>query len=279
MFSTIVADKEAEFERDMIQGMPNHRGESGPVVIQSDRLRMLLERLISFEKYILYQDYATQKEPEFTYNPGIVPILISAPHGAAHTRHGNYKGEDEYTASFAQVISESTGAHCIYSRRKSKTDPNVAKDAPYKEKVRQICTKNEIKFVIDLHGMRPIHEVGIELGTRNGKSCPDQKELILQSLGDSGFIADNDDKLLRTRIDAHFSGLGSHTREPMVKFVSERLQIPAVQIEINACNRIVERKNDAAEKDKSFRGNPALIEQTINAFICITNALHQSFQV
>ena len=65
----------------------------------------------------------------------------------------------------------------------------------------------------------------------------------------------------------------------MVKFVSETLEIPAAQFEINAANRIVARKDDAAERDKTFRGNPELIEKTVKAFIVLVDALNQSFQM
>ena len=236
----------------------------------------MLERLILFESDVLYQTYASEDEPEFIYVEGTLPILISAPHGAAHTRNGKYKGEDEYTAAFAQLIAEETGAHCIYARRKSKTDPNTAKDAPYKEKVREIAIEKNIRFVIDLHGMWQHHEAAIELGTRDGRSCSDQKELIISSLKVSGFIINTDEKILRLRVDSKFRGNGSSTREPMVKFVSERLEIPAAQFEINAANRIVIRRGDAAERDKAYRGNPELIEKTAKAFITLVNAFNQN---
>ena len=118
-----------------------------------DQTPALLERLLALEADVRYQEYAAGGEPEFAYSSGRIPVLVSAPHGAAHTRDGKYKGEDEFTAGFARLIGEESGAHCIYARRKSKTDPNAATDAPYKDMVRQICGRNEIRFVIDLHGM------------------------------------------------------------------------------------------------------------------------------
>ena len=236
-----------------------------------------IERLIALEVDVLYQEYAIGEESEYAYCRGHIPILISAPHGAAHTRNGRYKGEDEYTAAFARLIAEETGAHCIYARRKSRTDPNAAADAPYKEKVRQICRDNEIRFVLDLHGMWARHNAGIELGTRDGKSCPEQKELIVQTLVESGFTLDNRSKLLRLRVDAQFSGNGSPTREPLIKFVSEKLRIPAAQFELNAWNRIVIRREDAAERDKSFRGNPEMIEKTALALIKVVNVIQEAW--
>ena len=239
----------------------------------SEKRGTLLERLIALEKDVRYQEYATAGEAEFAYNAGRIPILVSAPHGAAHTRHGRYKGEDEYTAAFAQLLGERTGAHCIYARRKSKTDPNVDEDAPYKDLVRQICVQNKIKFALDLHGMWAKHGAGIELGTRNGKSCPEEKELILRALDASGFTTESTEKFFRLRVDVRYSGEGSSVREPMVKFISERLAIPAAQFELNAHNRIVVRREDAAARNKNFRGSPAAIAQTVAAFINLINAL------
>lgn len=241
----------------------------------SMKVNVLLERLITLEADVLYQEYATEKEPEFAYRLGSIPVLVSAPHGAAHMRKGKYKGEDEYTAAFARLLGEETGAHCIYARRKSKTDPNVSEGVPYKVLTRQICEENEIKFVLDLHGMWPHHEAGIELGTRKGRSCPEQKELILHSLRASGFTLESEEKLFRLRIDSHFSGNGSPVREPIVKFVSEKLSIPAAQFEINAHNRIVVRRQDAADRDKVFRGKRNSIKQTVRAFIDLIRALSE----
>jgi hypothetical protein len=236
----------------------------------------LIERLVALEADIKYQELAVGEEPEFAYSLGQIPILVSAPHGAAHMRYGRYKGEDEYTAAFARLIADECGAHCIYARRKSRTDPNAALDAPYKAMVDRICKNSEIQFVLDLHGMGLHHNAGIELGTRDGKSCPEQKELIIQTLSESGFTLDNVDKLMRLRVDAQFSGNGSSTREPMVKFVSEKLSIPAAQVELNAWNRIVIRREDAAENDKSFQGEPGLIEQTARALIKTVNVIQES---
>lgn len=241
----------------------------------SIRLDALLERLIALEADVRYQEYASREEPEFLYVAGNIPILVSAPHGAAHTRKGKYKGEDEYTSAFARLVGEETGAHCIYARRRSRTDPNVAKDAPYKDLVREICEQNDMKFVLDLHGMWPHHESSIELGTRNGKSCPNHKGLILRSLDASGFAIDSEEKISRLRVDVQYRGNGSSAREPMIKFVSERLSIPAAQFEINAHNRIVVRRDDSADRDKEFLGDPDAIEKTVQAFIKMVIALNE----
>lgn len=239
----------------------------------------ILRKLVRLEEDIRYQEFAALGESEFLYETGKIPVLISAPHGAAHTRHGKYKGEDEYTAGIARLLAEETGAHCIYLRRKSKTDSNVDLDTSYKKKVRQICTANQIRFVLDIHGMWQKHDVGVELGTRDGRSCPEQIEIMIQALSECGFSLGSEDKMYRLRVDNRFSGNGSSTREPMVKFVSEKLEIPAAQIEINAWNRIVRRREDAAERDKDFQGDPEMIKKTILALTHMISMIHKNFTV
>ena len=81
----------------------------------------LLKRLVELEADVRYQELPSSSEPEIRYIPGEIPILLSAPHGASHTRSGGYKQEDEFTASFARLVSERTGAHVIYTRRRSGT--------------------------------------------------------------------------------------------------------------------------------------------------------------
>jgi hypothetical protein len=236
--------------------------------------------LVALEEDVRYQEAARAGEAEFEHMPGRIRILVSAPHGAAHTRNGGYKGEDEYTAGFARLISDETGAHCIYARRKSNTDPNEAKDAPYKDRVREICAEHGIRFVMDIHGMNARRKAGLALGTRRGASCSEtQQELMLLSLEKSGFEADQANPLRKLWVNPpRFSGMGSAEREPMVSFVSERLKISAAQFEINAHNRIVQRREDSAEFDKSFQGDPEMIERTVSAFVHLIHALNQHLQ-
>ncbi len=93
----------------------------------------ITSRLIELENDVRYQEVATETEPEFLYLAGKLPVLISAPHGAVHTRDGKPKEEDEYTAGFAQLLGQITNSHILYSRRKSATDPNADLEAPYKK--------------------------------------------------------------------------------------------------------------------------------------------------
>lgn len=232
----------------------------------------MIEKLKYYEEDVRYQEAASENEPEFKYVHGNIPILISAPHGAIHKRDNKYKEEDEFTASFAKLLGEKTGAHVIYARRKSETDPNYYKDVPYKEEVKRICINEEIDIVIDIHGMAESRNAGIELGTMNGRSCKPYLHLIKTIFSQSDFTEDNEPGISRLLIDEKFTAAGNEGRQTVTGFVWEELRIPAIQVEINGHLRIVERKKDATE-DSPFIGNHAMIEKTVNALTEIISNL------
>ena len=64
----------------------------------------LLHRLSDLESDVRYQEFAEQDAEDFTYKPGLIPVLLSAPHGTVHTRLNKPKQEDEYTSGFAQLV-------------------------------------------------------------------------------------------------------------------------------------------------------------------------------
>jgi hypothetical protein len=227
----------------------------------------MLERLIQLEEDIRYQEPARDGEAEFAYQPGSLPVLISAPHGAAHTRDGKHKPEDEFTAGLARLLGEQTGAHVLYARRRSATDPNVDRDAPYKQLLAEIAAAHSLRFVLDLHGTRDGWNCGIELGTARGASCsPDETSLIVSTLEEHGFRLASPDRLTRLRVDKFYTGAGTAHAERVIMFACRRLGLAAAQFELNAHLRIPQRKPDSSGTDKDFRGDPALIERTIEAF-------------
>lgn len=224
----------------------------------------LIERLIDLEDDIRYQESAGAGEPEYLHLVGNLPVLISAPHGAVHTRNGSKKDEDEYTAGIARLVSGRTGAHVIYARRKSKTDPNADSAAPYKLALQQIVRENNINFVLDLHGAKKDRDFGIALGTMHGKSCSQKERLIIVRSFERYGISEAGKELSRLDIDDQLPGEGNHYREPIIKFC-HRNSLPAAQIEINAWLRIPTRRADATVPDKEFKGDQRLIKNIIEA--------------
>jgi hypothetical protein len=235
----------------------------------------LLRRLISLEADVMYQVLANDEEAEFSYVTGQVPVLLSAPHGSVHMRLGELKPEDEYTSGFARLIAEITSAHVIYARRKSQTDPNWYPDIPYKHLLQKIVEAEKIRFVLDIHGASEQRTFGIALGTMRGKSCPQQRGVIISQLESQGFNRRAEEPLRRLDVDRTFSAAGQVGQETITRFVSDGLGIPAAQIELHPCLRIVERRADATES-QPFYGEPERIEATVRALNSVVLTLVES---
>jgi len=232
----------------------------------------LLRRLTELEADVMYQDLAKEGDEEFTYVTGGVPVLLSAPHGAVHTRLGKLKQEDEYTTGFARLIAEKTDAHVIYTRRKSNTDPNWSPDVPYKRLLWQVVETESIRFVLDIHGFAEHRKFGIALGTMDGESCPQQRDVIIRMFEAQGFFQGAEIPLSRLDVDHRFTAVGLEGQETITRFVWETIGVPAAQFEIHPSLRIVERRPDATEP-QPFHGVPEIIKAVIQAFVALVHVL------
>ena len=235
----------------------------------------LLRRLSELEDDIRYQYFAEDDSEDFDYISGRVPILLSAPHGTVHTRLRKPKQEDEYTSGFAKLIAEMANAHVLYTRYRSLTDPNWYPNTSYKKILQRIIERENIRFVLDIHGVAEHRRFGIALGTLSGKSCPQHRDLIIRHLERFGFSQDADDVLQRLDLDRMFTAEGIKGQETITRFVSKRLAVPAAQFELHPALRIVERRPEATET-KPFRGVPELIETTVTAFVTLVHELYAS---
>jgi hypothetical protein len=235
----------------------------------------LMSRLQALEAEISYRDPPPVGEQEFTYIAGHLPVLLSAPHGAAHTRNGKIKVADEYTASFARLVAERTGAPVLYAHHKSNTDPNYDRRAPYKASLKQLVKTAGIEFVLDIHGAAPYREFGIALGTMHGRTCrPCQRNLIIQTLAEYG-VRQNGFNLHRLdRLDLDHTFPGGEKQHTITHFVSQNLNTPAAQFELNAYLHTIETFED--ERGKLFRGDPQRIQRAIYAFEALVRAIAAS---
>jgi hypothetical protein len=232
---------------------------------KDDDDRSLVERLPELEADVRYQEPG---EPESGYSPGRLPVLLSAPHGAVHTRNGLPKEEDEYTAAFARLVAELTGAHALYARRPSTQDPNWDVTAAYKERLAEVVRRSAVRFVLDLHGASEHKPFGLALGTMHGYSCPGQRRLILEVLRRAGY-SEQAQGLNRLDVDHTFAAAGNGT---ITRFASTVLKVPAAQLEINARLRVVERRADASLR-QPLRGDPAGIAHLLRTLAALVRAL------
>jgi hypothetical protein len=232
----------------------------------------LIERLIELEESgVRYQERASNDEAEYLHVPGQVPVLLSAPHGAVHGRDGRpRKEEDEYTAGLARLVAEMTGAHALYARRRSDTDPNYHSEAPYRDLLRTIVLAQSMHFVLDVHGASAGREFGIALGTIDGTSCPQHEDLIVDILEAHGFMR-NGAGLDRLALNERYF-TGGKDQDTITRYVSQELNLPAAQFEINQWLRVARRLPDASCAGP-FQGDVRYIRRTVHALVALVHAL------
>lgn len=242
----------------------------------------LLDWLMELETAVSYSALPPEGELPFVYRTGDVPILISAPHATVHQRGQREKGEEEFTGALAQLLAETTGVHTLYSHYRSADDPNWDRVSPYKTALQEIVQSQNIRFVLDLHGMSNRHRFGLALGTMNGRSCPDFEPLILETVREqfqqtSQGTARNFAEL---RWD-HFvlnhprftGGVANYT---VTRFAAEQLGVPALQIELCSTARVVERR-PFSQWQTPFRGQPEAIQQAVALLQSLVTALMSAF--
>jgi hypothetical protein len=228
-----------------------------------DTGKALLERLAVLEADVHYREPAQPGEEDFRYIPGSKPVLVSAPHGAAHYRNGRLKEEDEYTGAIVQYLSDTTGSHGLYLRRQSPNDSNYDHETQYKRFLRSTIREQGIQFVLDLHGSSDRHDFGMALGTMNGRSCPEQISTILEVLKEHGFHPDGNG-YNRLDIDGRFTASGGYRQETITRFVKDSLGVNAVQVELASRIRVVQVTLDGKHQ-RIYQGDPDMIEKTISA--------------
>ncbi len=234
----------------------------------------LLQQLAALELDVRYRQPPGPDEPEFRYKPGSLPILLSAPHGAAHNRNGRIKEEDGFTTGFSRLIARRTGAHVLYARRQSDTDPNYHAGAPYKTYLEEIVEQQGIRFVLDIHGAGPRHGFGIALGTMSGRSCPEQYPRILETLARHGFTPEGK-RLQRLDLDQLFTGAGGKRQETVTRYCHEVIGVPAAQFELNPHLRIVHLRSSAAYPEPFF-GDEEMILKAVETFTELVAVLNQT---
>ena len=140
------------------------------------------------------------------------------------------------TGGIAEYLHEKTGCHIICTARYEEADGNYdpADKCEYKQKLVEYLQKNDIRVLIDLHGIKAGGEIAVELGT-GGDGDP--------SLGQYRFIADLTQIRLENALreylaqdgkrivkNVHFAAKNPNT---VTNYVSTQTKIPCFQMEIN----------------------------------------------
>lgn len=199
-------------------------------ILQNYSKGRLNEEAVSVERVHFYKTDKSvnpKQEDAFRYFKGELPILLSAPHAVRHYRQKRIKMSDEYTGSIVYLLNKLTRCHALATIKLYGGDPNVDNPCLYKEKVRDLCKREKIRLVLDIHGASSDHKFDIDLGTHGLKTlrCKFNQEILERNFQTFG---------LNTISIDHFAASGPYT---VTNFVARELEIPAVQIEINKMYR------------------------------------------
>lgn len=231
--------------------------------------------------FVHYRNPAPPGNSGIIIREGRLPVLFSAPHSARHKRNNFWKKEDEYTGALAEHLHRTTDAHAIYLSHQIDPDPHDD-DAnnPYKQALAHFIATHPIALVIDLHGLSAKRPFGIALGTMDGISCPEYEALIVQAFCEAGFVTHKQAHLLDQLVINHPRYTGGLARPTITRFVSQRLGIAAMQVEINAWLRIEERlpsSTNALQKiSPHFRGDAERMQRTLAVLQSVVALIQKS---
>lgn len=145
-------------------------------------LKLLKTIALHYESVYSNNDYKGNELSKECYSikKGTLPILISSPHTVHHSRKNRLKEAEEFTGSLGDIVQSITDCFYICTIRDDKEDPYEIEETQYKKAVKELVSKHNIKYFIDLHGAALKRPFDIDLGTNNGQLLEDNisKEII-----------------------------------------------------------------------------------------------------
>ena len=211
------------------------------------------ERLSSLEERFSSHSYEG-RGPELLIKEGSIPILVSAPHAVTQTREGKDKRAEILTGALALWLHEEAGVHVFCHARSDGHDPNfdAFEENTYQRELVRYCLEHRISCVLDLHGAASDRGFGVDIGT-GGKEHPSllghkflldlMDASLVQTVGELGRF---DDAVVH---DGVFAAAGPHT---IGRNVSERAQVPTLQLEVNGQLRNVANPSAVAALAKGL---------------------------
>ena len=105
-------------------------------------------------------------------------VLLSAPHGVTQMRLGVMKFSEIGSLATAIYLQNATKSCLIAKTKNNNDDANFDEVSEYKKTIRSLIANNDIKYVIDFHGLGPRRECDINLGIHLGKNIETNKEIF-----------------------------------------------------------------------------------------------------
>ena len=186
------------------------------------------------KQILFYNSQIIQKENKgFEIEKGNIPIILSAPHCVLQTRNGKIKQEEGETGAIVQIIAKKAQCYAIFKTTHQNDDANYDIDKNmYKENLREIINRENIKLLLDFHGAKNENAFDIEIGTDEGKNI-NQKKYIVTELKEKL----NKQNIFNIVENQKFKASSIHT---ISKYIHETTHIPCIQLEITGRYRYIE---------------------------------------
>ena len=105
-------------------------------------------------------------------------VLISVPHAVSQVRLGKYKVAEIGSLVLGRKLSQDGNTFLICKTKNNNDDANFDENSEYKNTIRRIINKHQIKYIVDIHGMAAFRGCDVNLGTHLGKNTENNKKLL-----------------------------------------------------------------------------------------------------
>ena len=188
-------------------------------------------RYHSILRYYDKENYKTYDY--FKIDKGNNNIILSAPHAFVHSRNGKIKSNENNTNKIVKIVSMLTGCHVIYTYKDTDCDPNHDDDSLYKKELSKYIKENNIKYLIDVHGLNVKTDCPLEIGTNNYKNIDEKIVNIIKEIFNKYY----DGEII---VDEKFK---AKSNKRITNYISEYNDIETIQLEINRKYRRLEHRS------------------------------------
>jgi hypothetical protein len=175
----------------------------------------------------------------FEIRKGAFPVIVTAPHSTQPFREGKYRFSDGGgTAGLAVAIHDICNITVLYTTYPSPSDPNFYDDNEFKAQLGKLIVEIKPTLLLDIHASHPYRPYEVDLGTMNGLSVLDDKDLIPALLN-----AFKNEGLVSTSVD----WFAASDHQTVTKYASSR-GVPSVQLEFSATRMLGDTNDFSAHR-------------------------------
>ncbi|MBO5388692.1 MAG: hypothetical protein J6A59_11230 [Lachnospiraceae bacterium] len=156
-------------------------------------------------------------------------VMISAPHCVKHLREDDIKGADIFTYAIGVYINKALGCPFIYQNGYDGTDGNYteSRHSAYKQMLLRYIIKNDIRLLIDIHGMSNKYNKLVDICTGGL-----ERETLCNKTFELDILKYNLEKYLGAENIGDNSIFDCKNPNTISNYISANCNIPCIQLEI-----------------------------------------------